>query len=107
MALRTFPYIRGEAQEAAMAGTRAPKAEKGKAGVGLNDVRHGIQSHAPVVDGFEEEEAWIAHLEGVTASLAPDGYLEIELARRIAALQWRLRRVERYETARIEKQRSI
>jgi hypothetical protein len=69
--------------------------------VRLNAVKHAILSPAPVVPGLEDAAEWEAHLAGVLQSLAPEGYLETELARRIAGLQWRLRRVERYETERV------
>jgi hypothetical protein len=51
-----------------------------------------------VVPG-EDPAAWQAHREGVLASLAPVGLLELTLAERVALLSWRLARVARYEAA--------
>ncbi len=77
---------------------RKPKTKAGKEVVRLNAVQHGILSTTPVIPGLEREEDWEAHRTGLLASLNPDGHLESELAERVAALTWRLKRVTRYES---------
>ncbi len=54
-------------------------------------------SNAPVLD-IEDPADWDAYLQGVLASLAPEGYLETTIAHRVATLLWRMARVVRYET---------
>ncbi len=58
-----------------------------------------MTSKVPVIPGLEDEAEWLRHLEGVRASLQPEGYLEDFLARRIAFLLWRLERVTQFEIA--------
>ena len=65
----------------------------------LNALKHAITSNSPVIPGMEDEAAWLRHLDGVLASLAPEGHLEQLLARRIANLTWRFHRVTYYEVA--------
>jgi hypothetical protein len=50
---------------------------------------------------LESEDDWKKHVEGVWASVEPDGYLEEEMANRLAGLLWRLRRVGAYEAEQI------
>jgi hypothetical protein len=77
---------------------RGPKTEAGKKSVRRNALKHGLRAVTPVVKDIEVPEIWQEHLEGMFESLQPDGYHERELARRIAELLWRLRRVSIYET---------
>lgn len=72
-----------------------PRTAEGKA-VARNAVRHGIFAAVPVVPG-ECPDAWEAHRAGVVESLAPAGFLELNLAERAALLLWRLQRLARYE----------
>ena len=53
---------------------------------------------------MERQSDWRHHLDGIVASLAPEGELERALAERVALLLWRLRRVARYELAVINSQ---
>ena len=78
---------------------RGPKTRAGKAAISRNAAKHGITSQYPVVPGVERHEDWIAHRDGIIESLAPEGYLEQDLAGQIAFLRWRLRRITRHETA--------
>lgn len=64
---------------------------------------HGIFAAQPVLPGVERPEDWQAHHQGVLESLSPEGYLEHDLAERIADLTWRLRRAARYDTALAER----
>jgi hypothetical protein len=77
-----------------------PRTPNGKAVASRNATRHGIMSpHPVIIETMETIEDWEAHLDGIVANLAPEGALEDDLARRIAALLWRLRRVTRFESA--------
>jgi hypothetical protein len=67
----------------------------------FNALRHGLTSAALVIPGVETAEEWQSHREAIVADLAPVGATETTLAERIAALTWRLRRVERYESVAI------
>jgi hypothetical protein len=58
-----------------------------------------MSPHPGIIEGLESEEDFDRHVDGILANLAPEGSLEEELARRIASLLWRLRRVVRYESA--------
>ncbi len=72
-----------------------------KAAASRNALQHGLRSTAPIVRQVETWKDWERHLRGVLASLEPDGYLEAELATRIAEVLWRLRRVSHYEAEKI------
>ncbi|MCH7697621.1 MAG: hypothetical protein IH865_01595 [Chloroflexi bacterium] len=76
-----------------------PKTAAGKVAVSRNAIKHGITSPSPVIPGMETEEAWQAHLDGIIESVAPEGYLERELAELLALHLWQFRRVNRYITA--------
>jgi hypothetical protein len=78
-----------------------PNTQAGKATVSRNALQHGLRSTAPIVRQVETWDDWERHLRGVLASLEPDGYLEDELATRIAEVLWRLRRVSHYEAEKI------
>ncbi len=73
-----------------------PKTATGKAVARLNATSHGLRAASPVVPG-EDPTAWEAFREAMAADLAPVGMLESELAERVAALLWRLRRVQSFE----------
>ncbi len=76
-----------------------PKTQDGKATASRNALSHGMASTAPVIVGMESQSGWRRHLDGILASLSPEGDLEEALAERVASLLWRLRRVTRYEVA--------
>ena len=75
-----------------------PRTAGGKARSSLNAVAHGIRAVAPVLPG-EDASQWEAYRAGVVAELRACGTLEIELAGRVAAISWRLRRVVAFEVA--------
>ena len=75
-----------------------PKTPEGKAAVRLNACRHGLLARDVVlpeedVDAFED--LW----NQVWANLSPMGPIEELLVDRVVNLSWRLRRLERAETA--------
>lgn len=76
-----------------------PRTEAGKAVSAANATRHGILSASPVIEDAEDETKWQQHLVSTLLTLAPVGYMEEFLARRIALQAWRLDRVQRCEVA--------
>jgi len=89
------------AERAGRTGRRrgGPASAQGKADNWVKALSHGITSNAPVIPHMEDEAEWRRHLDGICASLAPEGHLEHALAERVANLLWRLHRVTRYEVA--------
>jgi hypothetical protein len=77
-----------------------PRTESGKAIAKMNAVSHGLRAVAPTVPG-EDPVEWDEFRNALVADLAPVGFLEMELAERIALLCWRLRRVVRFESGSI------
>jgi hypothetical protein len=77
-----------------------PKTAGGKLIASKNALAHGLRSASPVIPG-ESAEAWHTHRLAVFEDLAPVGAVEELLADRIASIAWRIRRVERFETARL------
>ena len=82
-------------EERALARDR--EAEKGRAINRVNASKHAMTSKVPIIPELETEEDWNRHLEGVRSSLAPEGYLEEFLTRRIAFLLWRFDRIANHE----------
>ncbi len=70
-----------------------PKTEEGKRASSSNATKHGLDSSAVLIRGFECPDEWETHLEDIRHSLGPVGHLETTLADRIALYLWRLRRV--------------
>jgi len=73
-----------------------PRTPEGKAAVRLNATKHGLLSREVLLPG-EDEAAFAALGEDLRAELQPAGELEGLLVERIAAAQWRLRRLGRVE----------
>lgn len=76
-----------------------PRTAAGKATSSANATRHGILSRSPVIEDAEDETDWQRHLASTLSALAPVGYIEDTLARRVALQGWRLDRVRRCEAA--------
>src|SRR5215472_15434123 len=75
-----------------------PKTSEGKAAVGLNAVRHGLLTR-DVVLPEEDADAFEDLFNQVRTNLSPVGPIEEFLADRVVNAMWRLRRLERAETA--------
>jgi hypothetical protein len=75
-----------------------PKTLEGKAVVRLNAIRHGLLARDVVLPG-EDADAFEDLFNQVRASLSPVGPIEEFLADRVVNAMWRLRRLERAETA--------
>jgi hypothetical protein len=74
-----------------------PTSAVGKADNWKKALAHGIRSNAPVIPHMEDADAWRRFLQGMRASFRPEGVYEMELVYRLAHLNWRLRRLVRYE----------
>jgi hypothetical protein len=75
-----------------------PKTSEGKAAVRLNALRHGLLTR-DVVLPEEDADAFEELFNQVRANLSPVGPIEEFLADRVVNAMWRLRRLERAETA--------
>ena len=75
-----------------------PRTVGGKAVARMNAVAHGLRAKALILPG-ESAADWDRHRAATVTALVPVGALEVELAERVAALTWRLRRVVGFETA--------
>jgi len=68
----------------------------------MNALTHGLTARTAIVLPLvERAEDWSAHLAGFVSAMRPVGAVELELVERMAAITWRLRRVERVEAAMI------
>lgn len=65
----------------------------------LNALKHGFAARSPVLPGIEDEADWKRHLRGMQKSLAPDGYYEEFLVRRLASTFWEIDRLTSYQVA--------
>jgi hypothetical protein len=64
----------------------------------MNSLAHGLlTTHSVLPD--EDPQEFLRMTEGMMLDLKPVGELEFELVRRIVALSWRLRRVEKIEAS--------
>src|SRR6478609_2925175 len=95
---RTVSPARMKANRENAKKSTGPTSEAGKAVSRLNAIQHGLLSETPILPG-EVEGARIALHDRMVEDLAPVGAFEEELVAQIAAVMWRLRRVERIETA--------
>ena len=68
-----------------------PRTPEGKARVAANAIRHGLLCEKAFIDG-EDFALFDEHCRSMKESLAPVGAIEEELADRVAAQSWRLRR---------------
>ena len=71
-----------------------PRTSAGKAKSSRNALKHGILSSSPVAAG-EAVTDWVAHVDGLRASLKPRGAFEEQCVARIAEDLWALNRVTR------------
>jgi hypothetical protein len=98
--LRACLFFAGASNLIAMA-RRGPRTTGGKSASSRNAIKHGLGATAPVVRQVESIEDWNWHLEQVIADRQPEGYLETQLAIRIAETLWRQRRIPQYEAGKI------
>jgi hypothetical protein len=77
--------------------SRGPKTPEGKARSRLNAIKHGMRAAMHVVLPDEHAVEFQALQEALLDELAPDGALQLVLARRVAVAAWRLARADRME----------
>lgn len=91
---------RGLASRVNGARSRGPLTAAGKARSSQNALTHGLTARTAIVLPLvERAEDWSAHVAGFVEAMRPVGAVERELVERVAAITWRLRRVERVEAA--------
>lgn len=73
-----------------------PRTKRGKAVTAWNALKHGLQARQVVIPG-EKRKDFQTFQKTLMDDLAPEGALEILLAERIVAANWRLRRSLRVE----------
>lgn len=81
-----------------------PKNKTSKARVSKNAIKHGLLA-TEIVLPSENKQEFDDLSQELTFSLNPEGAIENILVRRIAAITWRLQRIQRIETGLMAKQR--
>jgi hypothetical protein len=74
-----------------------PKSEEGKQKSSFNACKHGLNSRRAVIPG-EDPVEFARCRQGVYATFQPQGELEEMLAEELVSIQWRLRRIETFES---------
>jgi hypothetical protein len=107
--LRTDLGGRSESQARASrkngAKSRGPKTSEGKARSAQNALRHGMRALRYVVLADESAVEFQTLERVLTDELAPEGALQLVLARRVAVAAWRLARADRMEVELFEERR--
>ncbi len=88
---------RAEASRRNGAQSRGPKTPEGKTRSARNALKHGLRAQKYVVLPAEDAAAFETLEAALMEELAPEGALQVVLARRIVAATWRLERAERLE----------
>jgi hypothetical protein len=96
---------RAEASRKNGARSRGPKTPEGKARSAQNALRHGLCALRYVVLPDESAAEFQALQEALIDELAPEGALQLVLARRVAVAAWRLARADRMEVELFEERR--
>jgi hypothetical protein len=77
-----------------------PRTARGKARSAMNSLRHGLRARSLVVPRLEGRNAaaqFAAMMTAIVADREPIGAIELLLVERIAACEWRMRRLLKYE----------
>ena len=104
---RPFPFsnARAEASRKNGAKSRGPKTAEGKARSAQNALKHGMRALKYVVLPDEDAVEFQALEAALLEELAPEGALQVVLARRVAIAAWRLARADRMEVELFEERR--
>jgi hypothetical protein len=89
---------RAEASRRNGAKSRGPKTPEGRARAAQNALKHGMRALTHVVLPDESAVEFAALDAAMVEELAPEGALQLVLARRVAVAAWRLARADRMET---------
>jgi hypothetical protein len=79
-----------------------PASDETKAIVSRNALKHGMEAKHVVIDGIEEQHEWEELRDSIFNYWEPVGGHEAFYCERFAVAAWKLRRFERWQTARIE-----
>jgi hypothetical protein len=93
---------RAEASRRNGARSRGPKTAEGKARAAQNALKHGMRALKYVVLPDESAVEFVALQRALFEELAPEGALQLVLARRVAIAAWRLARADRLEAEVLE-----
>jgi hypothetical protein len=85
--------------------SRGPRTAEGKARAAQNAVKHGMRAQKYVVLPDEDAVEFAALQTALFEELAPEGALQLVLARRVAIAAWRLARADRLEIEVFEQRR--
>jgi hypothetical protein len=85
--------------------SRGPRSAEGKARSAQNALKHGMRALTYVVLPDESAVEFAALEAALVAELAPEGALQLVLARRVATAAWRLARADRMEVELFEQRR--
>ena len=96
---------RAEASRRNGAKSRGPKTEEGKSRSAQNALRHGMRALQYVVLPDEDAVEFQTLEAALLDELAPEGALQVVLARRVAVAAWRLERADRMEVELFEERR--
>jgi hypothetical protein len=96
---------RAEASRKNGAKSRGPKTPVGKARSAQNALKHGMRALIHVVLPDEDAVAFQTLEAALLDELAPEGALQLVLARRVAVAAWRLARADRMEVELFEERR--
>jgi hypothetical protein len=96
---------RAEASRRNGAKSRGPKTPDGKARSAQNALKHGMRAQKYVVLPDEDAVEFAALQTALFAELAPEGPLQLVLARRVAIAAWGLARADRMEVELFEQRR--
>jgi hypothetical protein len=96
---------RAEASRRNGAKSRGPKTPVGKARSAQNALRHGMRALNYVVLPDEDAVEFQTLEAALLEELAPEGALQLVLARRVAVAAWRLARADRMEVELFEERR--
>jgi hypothetical protein len=96
---------RAEASRQNGAKSRGPRTAEGKARAARNAVKHGMRAQMHVVLPDENAVEFAALQTALFAELAPEGALQLVLARRVTIAAWRLARADRMEVELFEQRR--
>ena len=96
---------RAEASRRNGAKSRGPKTPAGKARAAQNALKHGMRALQYVVLPDEDAVEFQALEAALVDELAPEGALQLVLARRVAVAAWRLARADRMEVELFEERR--
>ena len=96
---------RAEASRKNGAKSRGPKTPEGKARSAQNALKHGMRALKYVVLPDEDAVEFQALEAALLDELAPEGALQLVLARRVAVAAWRLARADRMEVELFEERR--